>query len=157
MTTADTNRSRAVTAAGYGTLLWGAWNAVLGVTAIYNGIAWLTHPGDDAWWPVATLFGVLPVIVIVIGVAFVLYGVLSVIAGIGVLRRKRWGRILALILACLAVLTGAPALFLSFDGSVTASDLALVVTQLVYAVFALVVLATRGGEFKPSHENSARG
>lgn len=155
--TANPARSRAVTVAGYGTLLWGVWNAVLGVTAIYSGIAWLTNPGDDPWWPLITLFGLLPVIVIAIGVAFVLNGVLSVIAGIGVLRRKRWGRILALVLAGLAVLTGAPALFVSFDGSGTATDLALVVAQLVYAVFALVVLATRGGEFKPSHETAARG
>lgn len=143
-------RSRAVTVAGYGTLLWGVWNAVLGIGAICGGIAWLTHPADDPWWPVITFFGVLPAIVIVIGVAFVLFGVLSVIAGIGVLRRKGWGRILALILAGLAVLTGAPALLVGSDGSGTATDIALVVTQLVYGVFALVVLATRGAEFKPA-------
>jgi hypothetical protein len=138
-------RSVAVTTIGLLTLLWGVGYAVLGGSAIVGGIGWLTQPGDDPWTPVITLFGFLPALVVVIGIAFLLVGILGLLAGSGVLRLKQWGRILTFLAAVLAILLGAASLS-AYEGA-TALEIALGVVQILYGILAIVILSMNGPEF----------
>jgi len=112
--------------------------------ALSGGTA--VNQSGDPWWPVITMFGVLPVVVILIGVGFIIFGGVGVLAGVGVLRRKRWARGLTIVLAGLVLLScGA---VLADTSGLTAVDVITTVAQAGYGVFALVALARHGAEFR---------
>ena len=80
-----------------------------------------------------------------VGVALMVQGGLALLAGVGVLRRRQWGRALGILVAVLAVVWGLLFLAGSRDGG--AAGIALGIAQVLYGVFALVVLIRQGAEF----------
>jgi len=95
-----------VTLLGLITLLLGGAYAALGGQLILGGAGWLVQPGGDPWVQVIALRGIVPAMIILLGIAFLVQGLLGLLAGSGVLLRKQWGRILTFILAILAILLG---------------------------------------------------
>jgi peptidoglycan/LPS O-acetylase OafA/YrhL len=79
-----------------------------------------------------------------LGAAFLPPALLGLLAGWGVLRRRQWGRALAFVLAALALLLG---LLWVCGGNGEPVDLALGGVQILYGIFATVVLTRRGAEF----------
>src|SRR5205823_530582 len=103
---AGSGKSIVVTVFGLVALLLGAAYAALGGQLIFAGLGWFVRLDQDPWAQIAGLFGLIPAIAVVIGVVFLPLGALGVLAGLGVLWRKPWGRTLALILAVPASLLG---------------------------------------------------
>jgi hypothetical protein len=97
------SKNVAVTILGAATLLAGGAYATCGAFLIVAGTGWLVRPENEAWLP-ALFLG--QSIAIVIGVSFLPLGILGLLAGLGVLLRTQWGRILTFIFAALAVLLG---------------------------------------------------
>jgi len=141
-------RNAAVNVVGVCTILWGGWHIVLGVWTILIAIGWFAKADTEPWWPVLMLFGLLPLIAIVIGLGFVLYGLLGLFAGSGVIRRKRWARTATFFIASLAVLFGLMSVNVSSDQGMSGLDVAVTAIQVAYGILALVVLARNGSEFR---------
>jgi hypothetical protein len=100
--------------------------------------------GGSLWAALSVIVRVIAVILVMLGAVCVLLGALGVLAGAGTLRRKQWGRILALILAVPAFLVGLLALS-EADG---AAPLVVVgATHLLYGVLAVIILIRYGAEF----------
>jgi hypothetical protein len=122
--------------AGAAYAITGGWLAFAGAASAYQ------FEGD----PVGGLGPLLQIIagfVAAVGVALLLQGVLALAAGVGVLRRRPWGRVLGLCAAALAVLWGL--LFvIALDGG---AYRALGAAQIAFGVFAGAVLIREGGEF----------
>jgi hypothetical protein len=144
----------AVTAIGLFTMFWGGSYVALGGSFILGATAMITkHPGDDRGgladvdhW-VASIFARLAT---VIGALLLLQGVVGILAGLGVLWRKQWGRIVTFILAILAILWGLLFISGAFEGcSFEQGPTNIVVggVQLLYGILALVILIQRGAEF----------
>src|ERR1700730_5571553 len=104
--TARPSKSVAVTIIGLLALLFGIGDAALGSNFIFGGAADEKRLEHDPAGGFAFLLQILAGLVIVVGVAFLLTGVLGMVAGLGVLWRKPWGRILTFLAAVLAVLWG---------------------------------------------------
>ena len=68
----------------------------------------------------------------------------DVLAGLGALLRRQWGRILTLIMSVLAILWGLAALGAYEKGT---SYIAFGAAQILYAVLAFVILVKNGAEF----------
>jgi hypothetical protein len=139
----------AVTVIGLITMLWGGSYAALGGSLMFGANTMMTkHPGDhvggladvDHW--VASMFAGLAS---VFGAALLLQGVVGILAGLGVLWRKQWGRIVTFILAVLAILWGL--LFMSGAFEQGAIFLALGAVQLFYGILAFVILIQKRTEF----------
>jgi hypothetical protein len=133
-----------VTALGLVTLLLGAAYAALGGQLIFAGVGWFVRMDRDPWAQIAGLFGLVPAIVIVIGVTFLPLGALGVLAGLGVLWRKPWGRILGFILAVPATLLG---LLWASGADGGATEIALGAAQVLYGILAFLILIRKGAEF----------
>jgi hypothetical protein len=162
------SNSFAVTAIGLITMLWGGSYTALGGSLIFGATAMMTkHPGAvdhaggladvDHW--VASMFAGLAT---VIGVALLLQGVVGILAGLGVLWRKQWGRIVTFILAVLAILWGLLFMGGAFEGGAfdqSATYIGLGAAQLLYGILAFVILITKGAEFSGRHAEQvvARG
>jgi hypothetical protein len=149
MTTATTapaviSKSVAVTIIGLITLLLGGAYAAFGGFLIFAGASWLGEPRKDPWEQMATLFGILPAFAVLIGVAFLPPGILGLLAGLGVLLRQQWGRILTFLLAVLAILLG---LGWVAGSDWDATDIALGAAQVLYGILAFVTLIVRSAEF----------
>jgi hypothetical protein len=156
MSTATTasGKNIAVTVIGLFTMLWGASYAALGGSVIFGATAMMAeHPGDhtggladvDHW--VASMFAGLTT---VIGFALLLQGSVGILAGLGVLWRKQWGRIGTFILAALAILWGLLFMGGAFEGGAFEhgiSYIALGAAQLLYGILAFVILIQKGAEF----------
>jgi hypothetical protein len=71
-------------------------------------------------------------------------GMLGLLAGVGVFLRKQWGRILAFVLAVLAVLLG---LVWLGGGDRDVTEIALGTAQVLYGILALVVLIRKREAF----------
>jgi hypothetical protein len=146
----------AVTIIGLITMFWGGSYAALGGSFIFGATAMITmHPGDDRGgladvdhW-VASMFARLAS---VIGALLLLQGVVGILAGLGVLWRKQWGRIPTFLLAVLAILWGLLFVGGAFAGAFEqgATYLALGAAQLLYGILAFVVLIQKGTEFSQS-------
>jgi hypothetical protein len=95
-----------VTVLGLSTLLWGAGYAALGGSAVLAGAGWFVQADKEPWIQVIALGGIIPAFLVVIGLAFLVLGMLGLLAGSGTLARKPWGRILTLILGVLAIVLG---------------------------------------------------
>jgi hypothetical protein len=141
-----TNGSGAVTAAGVLTMIFGAVTAAQGTWAIFAGIGWLANAGNEPWWPVITFFGLLPIVAIMLGTSFLLFGVLALLAGLGVVRRRRWARTVTFVVAGLAALTGV-ATVAAYERSDPGSVLVLGIVHLLYGAFAILVLVRSAQEF----------
>jgi hypothetical protein len=127
----------AVTFLGVLTLLVRAAYAGFGGWLIFAGTSWFGQPREDPWQEMAGLFGIGPALVIIVGLAFLPAGVLGLLAGLGVVLRKQWGRVLTFNLAGLAVLLG----LLWVGGSDhDAPDIAVGAVQVLYGILAFVIL-----------------
>lgn len=150
---AGPEKSVAVAVIGLITMVWGGSYAALGGSFIFGATAMiLKHPGDDRGgladvdhW-VASMFARLAT---GIGAVLLLQGVVGLVAGLGVLWRKPWGRILIFLLAMLAILWGLLFAGGAFAGAFEqgAIALALGAAQLLYGIFAIVILIQKGAEF----------
>jgi len=138
---AGPRKSVAVTVLGVITLLLGGAAVALGGFGV---VAWLT---TLAPWRGAFL---------VAGVPALLLGVLALVAGLGALLRKQWGRILTLVLAGLSLLSALLHLLslLSLSLSAGPSQLSVLLPHFLLAVgaalpgvLAFVILIRNGAEF----------
>src|SRR5262245_43550802 len=102
----ETGKNLAVTSIGVLTFLWGVAHAITGGWVVYGGIALAVHAIDNPWGPLITLFGLVPVLAVLIGIALFVLGVLAIIAGPGVLGRRQWARIMTFVVAPFAILMG---------------------------------------------------
>ena len=86
---------------------------------------------------------------IVIGVVFLVLGVTGMLAGLGVLWRKPWGRILAFILTVPAIVVGLLSLSAyKQEAAGNATLIAFGATEILYGVLTLVILI-KNGELSP--------
>jgi hypothetical protein len=146
-------RSFGVTLVGLMNLLIGGAHVVLGVYILLQGADFLKGALDagaqvrEAGSAVAPqgeeaarvaeqglqgLGGIVAGLVGVIAVCTMLYGLPELLAGFGVVFRKRWGQVLAIILAVLALFISAGAFFALLQGQNT------LLVGVVYGVYALV-------------------
>jgi hypothetical protein len=134
---AGPSKSVAVTILGGGTLLVGGGYAGFGAFLIFAGTGWLVQLDNEPWLP-ALFLG--KSMAIVIGIAFLPLGILGLLAGLGVLLRKQWGRILTFILAMLAILLGL--IWVSGVENVLqdATEVALGAAQLLYGILSVLFL-----------------
>ena len=132
----------AVTVLGLITLLLGGVYAALGGQLILGGAGWFAQPSGDPWVQVIALGGIVPATIILLGIAFLVQGLLGLLGGSGVLLRRPWGRILTFILAVLAILLG-----LAWVSGGEAADIALGAAQVLFGILAFVILIRKGAEF----------
>jgi hypothetical protein len=146
---ARASKSVAVTVIGLITLLCGGGYAVLGGDFIFGGASWFVQP-DPAMGPILGTWLTLGAsVLIVVGVLFLLLSVVVLLAAVGVLWRKQWGRILTFIVAVPAILLGLLCLTGVQDFVQDATVLAIGVVQILYGILALVVLSMKRGDFEP--------
>jgi hypothetical protein len=143
-TPAIPGKSVAVTVLGLGTLLLGGCYAAFGGSAIFAGADWFAHPSKEPMVQVIALGGIVPGLLIMFGVAFLVQGILGLLAGLGILLRKQWGRILTFIVAIVAILWGLVWVGGSDQG---ATDIAVGAAQILYGLLAFVILIKKGAEF----------
>ena len=141
---ATTSKSVAVTVIGLSTLLLGGTYGAVGGWLIFAGADWFAHPSPYPWMQVIAFGGIVPGLMILLGGAFLLPALIGLLAGLGVLLRKRWGLILALILAVMSMLLG---LLWVAGSSQEVSEIAVGVVQMLYGIVACVVLLTCRAEF----------
>lgn len=136
-----TARGDAATVLGILNVMAGLGYIGLAVYALAAGASWLgTHQGDP-WWPLASLFGLLPALVIAFGVLAAAVALVALLAAVAVLRGRTWGRVLTCVVAVVAILLG---LLWTGGSELEPFDLALGGAQLIYGILAFVVLAVRG-------------
>jgi hypothetical protein len=119
-------------------VLAGLGYAGLAAYALAAGTSWLGTRAGDPWWPLASLFGLLPVLVIAFGVLAGAVAALAVLAAAGVTQGRTWGRVLSCLVAVVAILLG---LLWAGGSDLEPFDLALGGAQLLYGVLAFVLLA----------------
>jgi hypothetical protein len=78
-----------------------------------------------------------------VGVALLLLGLISLLAGIGVMSRRPWGRTLTFIVAVFAVILGLPTLNSGSYFSILGGG------QVLYGILAIVFMTKNGAEFAP--------
>ena len=140
------SRSLALTVLGGLTLLVGIAHAALAGSLIIGGSNIMRDPANDpdkGWGFVTQFFAG---ILVALGIALILEGILEIAAAAGVLYRKRWGQILMILVAVTSL--GWGALFVSTAGE-DAWATALGASHLLYGILAIVVLILRSGEFAP--------
>lgn len=139
----------AVTIIGLIAILWGGAHAALGGYFIYGGdTIWKDFgPGGDPAGGIAPVFWLVAGFMIVIGVVFLLAGLLGVLAGLGILWRQQWGRVLGFILAVLSMMMGLVSLIAYQPDADGNALIAFGATGIVYGTLALVVLIRNGAAF----------
>jgi hypothetical protein len=153
---ARASKNLAVTVIGLITLLCGVGYLALGGDLIYGGASWFVHP-DPAVGPILGTWLTLGAsVLIVVGVLFLLLGAVVLLAAVGVLWRKQWGRILTFMVAVPAILLGLLCLSGVRDVVQDATVLAIAVTQILYGILALVVLSTERADFESLGEATGR-
>lgn len=100
------SKSVTVTVLGVMTLLLGGAYMTFGSWFVFAGVDWLEHPSKDPWVQAFALGGLVPAFIALIGVGFLMPGILGLLAASGVLMRKHWGRILTFVFAVPAILLG---------------------------------------------------
>jgi hypothetical protein len=138
------SKTVAVTVIGALTLFLGGYCAAFGGWAIFAGADWFAHPSKEPLVQVIALGGIVSALIIVFGAVFLLLGILALLAGLGVLWRKQWGRILAFIVAAVAILLG---LVWVGGSDQEVFDIAVGAVQILYGILAFVVLIMNGVEF----------
>jgi hypothetical protein len=148
MRTAVTPGSRktlAVTVVGVLTLVLAAIYAFVGGTLIYSGVRGTMTADEAAAQGWASTLRLVSGFVAGVGAMVLLQGILGLLAGVGVLGRRAWGRILALVLAVPVLLWGL--LFLGVSDGNT-STIVIGVVQVVCGLLTLVVLLRNGDDFR---------
>jgi hypothetical protein len=131
----------ALTVLGWLTLLLGLAYGVLGVIFTFTGTTAQRQLQGDPAGGLGFLLEVVAGFVSIIGVAFLLQGLLGVLAGLGCLLGKPWGRIPTYLLAVLAILWGVVCyIAYGFD----AIGLTVGTVQVLYGILAFVLLNQRG-------------
>jgi hypothetical protein len=133
-------KSVSVTIIGLVTVFWGVAEGIVGGTLFFRGAAISDDP-RGGWGPV---FDLMWILLALLGVAVLLHGVLMVVGGLGVLRRKRWGRVLTFIMATLAILWGLVSLA---AGDKSVGSICYGGAQLLYGILAIAILFRKGAEF----------
>ena len=134
-------RGDATTVLGILHVIAGLCYLVLAVYALAAGASWLgTHQGDP-WWPLASLFGLLPALVLAFGVLAAAMAIGALLSAVAVLRRRTWGSVLTCVVAVVAILLG---LLWAGGSELEPIDLAIGGAQLTYGILAFVLLAVRG-------------
>jgi heme A synthase len=87
---------------------------------------------------------------VTIGLDIVLF-VLSVVAGIGLFKNKRWGAILGIVLAILVILLTIPGMLRIFSAVVLIENLVRIL--LAVAVIVLLLLPTARKSYVPAHDS----
>ena len=140
---AGNKRSILVTDIGLLTVFWGVVHAVLGCSLFLAGEAiFRSFQPDRPVEGFEPIFKMLAAAMKVVGGIWLLQGIVGGLAGWGVLSRKRWGRLLAIVVAVLAILWS---LFLQGTGDMKL--IAIGVIEFLYGVFAIIILLARGSEF----------
>lgn len=134
-------RSVAVTIGGAITVLDGLVYTVLGASLLLAGQAMATASAGG-WEALLELLGGM---LAIFGAVFVLQGMPMVVAGIAVLYRRRWGEVMTLVMAVIAVLWGVVALSAYAKGT---GYVIFGACQMVYAILAFVLLTKHGAEFQ---------
>jgi hypothetical protein len=133
-----------VTILGLSTLLLGGAYAAVGGWVIFAGADMLVHPSKDPWIQLATFYGIVPALLIVLGLAVLPLAILGLLAGLGVLLRKQWGRVLTFTVAVVAILLG---LLWVVGSDWDTTDIAVGAVQILYGSLAFVVLLKKRAEF----------
>jgi hypothetical protein len=146
---AGPSKNVAVTVIGLITMLWGGVHAALGSGLILVGASLQRNlRPDDPAGGFAPILWILEGLAIFLGVLFLLQGVLGMLAALGVLLHKQWGRILTFIMAGLAILWGLLSLSAyNSDATGNATLIAYGAFQLLYAILTFVILIKNGAEF----------
>jgi hypothetical protein len=135
------NRSGAVTAVGIVNLVLGALDILAGIAVMVGGAAILGLSGaaanqegvtEEQRKAMAAVGGMGAGIAVAIGVCIMIFGIPLIIAGIGVLKRRNWGRILTIVLGIIAGLLGVLSLL---NHSIAGA-----VIYIAYCILVLVVL-----------------
>ena len=145
---AGSSRSVAVTVVGAIALLCGVGYLVLAGQLILGVAGWFAQPAPDpSKQVIAPIAALAAPLLVLLGVLFLAVGILDLVAAFGVFLRKQWGRVLTLVMAAPAVVFGL--LWLSGVQDVTqdATDLAIGVGQILYALVAILILTVKRGEF----------
>jgi len=130
-----------MTVLGLLTLLLGLAYAVLGGIFLFFGVAAQKRLEGDPAGGLGFLLELIAGFVAVVGVAFLVQGVLGVAGGLGLLFRKPWGRIPTFLLAVLALLWGVLC-YATYGLDVTGIVIGSV--QVLYGIFAVVTLFKSG-------------
>ena len=150
---ARSRKSVAVTVIGLITLLMGGYGVVFGGWVIFAGADWLEHPSKDPWIRAFALGGFVPALMVILGIVFLMLGMGGVLAGLGVILRKQWGRILTFIIAVVASLSGLTCVS-DFDQATT--DIAIGAAQFLYGILTFVILIKYRADFsRPLSESNA--
>jgi hypothetical protein len=145
---AEPRKSIAVTLIGVLTLILGLAYVFLGCVFVYSGANMVGDLADDnAAHVLAPLLGLVAGFVIVVGVAFVVPGILGILAGTATLLRKPLGPGGTFIFAVFAILWGLAFLVLHDEGMTL---IVLGAAQILYGVLAFVVLIANRAEFARS-------
>jgi hypothetical protein len=143
---AGNSRSLPVTIIGVVCLLCGLGYLVVGGHLILGVAGWFAQPDPDSQViaPVALLAAPL---LILFGVLFLVLGFVDVLAALGILLRKQWGRILTFVAAGLAIVLGL--LWLSGVNDIVqdATDFAVGAVQILFGVAAIIILSIKRAEF----------
>jgi hypothetical protein len=134
------SKNVAVMLLGAATLLVGGAYAGFGAFLVLAGTGWLVQPNSEPWLP-ALFLG--RSIAIVIGIAFLPLGTLGLLAGLGVLLRKEWGRTLTLFFAAVAFLLGLVWVSGAENVVQDATDVWVGAAQLLYGILAFLFLILR--------------
>ena len=148
---AGPSKGVAMTIIGWITILWGGAHAVLGGCLIVGGdaIDKNLRPDDPAGglapalWPA---LWILAGLMIVIGVVVLLVGLAGALAGLGILWRQQWGRVLAFIIAVLSVMVGGLVSLIAYKQD-AAGIATFGATEILYGMLAFVVLIQNGAAF----------
>lgn len=102
----STGHSGAVTAVGIINIIVGSLSALLGLCLFLGGAFVGGAANDFRGNPGAGLAGVLAGAILIVAFLILVIAVLEILAGVGVLNRKNWARILTLVLGGLSALGG---------------------------------------------------
>jgi hypothetical protein len=128
--------------------LCGGGYAALGGYLILAGAGWFVRPDPNSWDKFGAWFGLGAVLVTAVGIFFVvLLAIPALLAGLGVLWRQQWARLLTSIVAVLAILLGLLWISGVEDVRQDVTDFALGVIQVLYGILALVILSMKRAEF----------
>jgi len=132
-----TRKSGAVTAVAIINFIIGGLNAIFGILIVaLGGLAFMASSALDSQKAMEASS-----IVMAVGVLYLFFGAFAIIAGIGVIMRQNWGRVLTLIMGFLALITAIM--------SIPAQLYIGLLLNGGYAVFVIIVMFNRkyGAEF----------
>jgi len=144
---AAASKNVAVTVLGLLTLLLGISYASLGGWMMMAGTGWFMEHDPDPGKQLGAWFGLGAALIIVIGIPFAMLGIVVVLAALGVLLRKSWGRMLTFAVAGMAILLGLLWISGVEDVLQDSTDIAIGACQILFGILALVILITKGAEF----------